>query len=219
MKIAVGLNFYQCVDELKRLIPTLHGADMIYAIDGRHDVYKADNDLSNDGSREYLQSFDNVKLYDMGGKKQTEKRSKYFIEAGKDDMHWLMVVDSDLWFMGSWTMFRKHLERESNKRPSCVRLWMPHYREFREVPFIITEVARLFKYPMFWRYYIRHSNQTFCGVTTKSVTGKDYTVFGLCSRTNKDLRHPFRATEGRDAKIRNNRNESALAKSLNELHI
>jgi len=213
MKIAVGLNFYQCVDELKRLLPTLEGADMIYAIDGRHDTYHAENELSNDGSREYLKSFGKVKLFDMGAKKQVEKRSRYFIEAGKDNMDWLIVMDSDLWFIGSWTMLRKNLKIMLDEHPSAVRLWMPHFREMPEVPYIVTQAARLFRYPMFWRYYIRHSNLTLCGVTRKPSRGDDYIVFGLCSRTNKELRKPFRAQEGRDSKIRNNRNESTLAKA------
>ncbi len=217
MKIAVGLNFYQCVDELKRLIPTIIEADVIYAIDGKYDVYNADNHLSTDGSREYLMQFPNVKIFDEPNQKQVKKRNRYFIEAGNDDCDWLLVVDSDIWFEGSWTMLRKHIQEIENT--DKVRLWMPHYRELHDVPYIVTESARLYKYPMFWRYFVRHSNLTFMGITRKPSRNADDTVFGLLSRTDKLLRKPFRAQEGRECKIRNNRNESALAKKTNHLHI
>lgn len=212
MKIGIGLSFYQCVDELKRLLPTIQGVDVIYAIDGRHDVYNAENDLSDDGSREYVKSFDNVKLFDMGGVKQVTKRCKYCIEAGKDDCDFILVMDSDMWCMGSWTMFRKHLDRMVRRKPHQTRFWMPHYREIPNTKFIITDIARVLKHPMFWRYHIRHSNLTFMGKIRRASKTSDDTVFGICTRTNKDLRKEFRRYEGQEAKIRNNRNESALAK-------
>ncbi len=154
--------------------------------------------------------FKNIKIFDETNQIQVTKRNRYFIEAGKDDCDWLLVVDSDCYFEGSWKMFRKHLAKIQDT--DKVRLWMPHYREHPDIPYIITEAARLYKWPMFWRYYLRHSNLTFMGVTRKPMRNASDTVFGLLSRTDKVLRNGFRAQEGRECKIRNNRNESALAK-------
>ena len=104
MKIGIGLIFYDDLESLKRCMPTVE-ADTIYAIDGRFKGYDTPNALSTDGSREYLQTFDNVVLIDAPDLPQFEKRNTY-LKACKEDF--LFVVDSDHLMEGDWKLFRKN---------------------------------------------------------------------------------------------------------------
>ena len=94
MKIGIGLIFYDDLESLKRCIPTIH-ADTIYAIDGRFKNFNSPNPLSTDGSREFLQSFANVKLTDVPDLEQVEKRNFYLKEC-KEDFLVLLLNDLSL---------------------------------------------------------------------------------------------------------------------------
>ena len=115
MKIGIGLIFYDDLESLKRCIPTIH-ADTIYAIDGRYKDFNSPNPLSADGSREFLQSFENVKLIDAPDLQQVEKRNIYLKECKED---FLFVVDSDHWMEGNWDSFRKELDEKVNDGNGC----------------------------------------------------------------------------------------------------
>ena len=112
MKIGVGLIFYDDLDSLKRCIPTLK-VDTIYAIDGRFKDFNAPNPLSTDGSREYLQTFDNVVLIDAPDLSEVAKRNIY-MKACKEEF--LLWVDSDHWIEGDWDSFRKEIDKKVNKK-------------------------------------------------------------------------------------------------------
>lgn len=112
MKIAAGMIFYDDLSSLKRLMPTLH-VDVIYAIDGRFRGFNSPNPLSTDGSREYLKSFENVVLVDAPDLSEVEKRNIYLRLCSEE---FLLVVDSDVWFEGSWTEFRNEINEKVNEK-------------------------------------------------------------------------------------------------------
>lgn len=110
MKVAVGLIFYDDLESLKRCLPTLD-ADTIYAIDGRFKGFNSPNLLSTDGSRKFLQSFENVNLIDAPDLEEIDKRNIYLKECKED---FLFVVDSDHWIEGDWNSFREELDKKVN---------------------------------------------------------------------------------------------------------
>lgn len=112
MKIGVGLIFYDDRKSLERCIPTID-ADTIYAIDGRFKNFNSPNPLSTDGSREYLQRFENVILMDAPDLLEVQKRNVY-LKACKEEF--LFVVDSDHWMEGNWNSFRKEIDEKVNKK-------------------------------------------------------------------------------------------------------
>jgi len=121
MKIGVGLIFFNDVKSLKKCIPTLN-VDQIYAIDGRFKNFNSPTPLSNDGSREYLEGFPNVKLIDAPDLEQVDKRNIYLKECKED---FLIVIDSDEWVEGDWTLFRNEIdEKVKEENGPCFWFWV-----------------------------------------------------------------------------------------------
>ena len=121
MKIGVGLIFYNDVESLKKCIPSLK-VDKIYAIDGRFKNFDSPQPLSDDGSRQYLKSFKNVKLIDAPDLEQVDKRNIYLKECQEE---FLIVIDSDEWVEGDWSLFRKEIDNKVKKENGpCFWFWM-----------------------------------------------------------------------------------------------
>jgi len=121
MKIGIGLIFFNDVESLKRCIPTIK-ADKIYAIDGRFKDFNAPISLSTDGSREYLENFENVKLIDGPDLEEVDKRNIYLKECQEE---FLVVIDSDEWVEGDWSQFRKEIEEKvKEENGPCYWLWV-----------------------------------------------------------------------------------------------
>ena len=112
MKIGVSIIFYNDLRSLKRCISSLK-ADTIYAIDGRFKDFNSPNPLSTDGSREFLQSVDNVVLIDAPDLSEVNKRD-IPLKACKEDF--LFIVDSDHWIKGDWNEFRKEIDEKVNEK-------------------------------------------------------------------------------------------------------
>lgn len=100
--ICVELIFYNDLESLKRCIPSIYEyIHCILAIDGRHTTYKKYNLLSDDGSREYLKSFDKIKLIDYPDY-EVEKRN---LAKQLCDTSTLLIIDSDEYVIGDWEEF------------------------------------------------------------------------------------------------------------------
>jgi len=100
--IAGGLVFYNAYEELKRCLPTLARFDRVFCIDGRYAGFDGETALSNDGSRELVQSFSNTVLLDAPDLPEFQKRQIYFNIC---DCDYLLIIDSDEWLEGDLTTF------------------------------------------------------------------------------------------------------------------
>lgn len=118
-KACVGILFYNDIDGLNRLIPSLMRIGVSYydiiAFDGPFDLFDhMGKDKSTDGSREFLEKI-GVKIIDCGICTHIEKTNKRFqgvAELGYDTM---LVVDCDEYVLGSWGDMLKHLEMCQSK--------------------------------------------------------------------------------------------------------
>lgn len=101
MKVAVGINYY---DDLHGLLYSFEAkpgfydkVDKIYLIDGR---YKDRDDMPeyNPAEMDYISGkYRKVHYVQMFNRTQIEKRNRYIEMAEKDDMDFLIVLDSDEW--------------------------------------------------------------------------------------------------------------------------
>ena len=98
--LCAGLIFFQDVTSLKRTLDSLSDFDSVIAIDGAFTAYASDNRLSNDGSRELCQQYDNVILMDGADLMQYQKRDMYLRKAEELKADQLLVIDSDEWLEG-----------------------------------------------------------------------------------------------------------------------
>lgn len=100
-KIAVGINYY---DDLHGLLYSFEAkpgfydkVDKIYLIDGK---YKGREDLPEydpDEMKNVVKEYSKVDYVKLHNKTQIEKRNMYFEMAERDDMDFLIVLDSDEW--------------------------------------------------------------------------------------------------------------------------
>ena len=102
--LTVELLFFNCLDNLKRSLPTyIDYVKEVIAIDGKHKMGEEGFDLlSTDGSREYLKSFNNVKLINKPNDFEVEKRKLVKNLCNTSD---LIIIDSDEYIEGDWEKF------------------------------------------------------------------------------------------------------------------
>lgn len=99
--IASGTCFYNDCKSLERTLESLKDKmDIMICVDGRFKHYRADTPLSNDGSRELVESYDNAVLLDVPDAYEIEKRQAYVDFCTKrfdnfQPMDYLLIVDSD----------------------------------------------------------------------------------------------------------------------------
>lgn len=97
-KIASGICFYNDCKSLERTLNSLKDkVDYMICVDGKYKHYKADSELSDDGSRELIKSYDNTILIDKPNSYEIEKRQAYVNWCGPFPMtiDFLLIVDSD----------------------------------------------------------------------------------------------------------------------------
>lgn len=75
------------------------------AIDGRYKDFDYPSDLSDDGTREVINTFFNCYLIDAGGLTEVEKRQIYFDKFNPVTYKFLLPVDADEYFYGDWQDF------------------------------------------------------------------------------------------------------------------
>jgi len=79
----------QIVDTIESMYPLV---DEIVAVDGRYIDFPGEEDYSTDGTREYLQSIDKVRLIDGAGFIEPDKRNLYLVGTNED---WYFHLDAD----------------------------------------------------------------------------------------------------------------------------
>jgi hypothetical protein len=109
---SVELLFFNCLRNLQRSLPTyIDYVDEVIAVDGKHKMGEQGfNLLSTDGSREYLQSFDKVRIIDMPNDYEVDKRK--MVKNLCNTLN-LIIIDSDSYVEGDWEEF--HLDYERKK--------------------------------------------------------------------------------------------------------
>lgn len=132
LKIAIGCIFYQCYEELKRLIDSIPKGfiDYIIAIDGIYKYNKEQNPTlpltSTDGSRDLIMYNNNkfeYNLVDLSNTTEFEKRNLYLEICQELNVDVLLIVDSDEFFIfpegvkpeDAFNTFKRNLELTINK--------------------------------------------------------------------------------------------------------
>src|SRR5215208_3259371 len=106
--IAIGLSFFEDVNCLERCLDSVLKEDealrpyvKVLAIDGKYKGYPIDHDLSEDGSRELIQQYQDkygnhrLELYDHPNLHERFKRQRYVDIAASQQIPWLLILDSD----------------------------------------------------------------------------------------------------------------------------
>lgn len=110
-KLAAGIIFYDDVKGVDRLLASIHqGVDLSICIDGKFPQFPSRSDLSTDGSREVVQSYDNTLLVDFPASEH-EKRSKYLAVCAEQGVDYLLIVDTDEYAEegADWQAFRHNM--------------------------------------------------------------------------------------------------------------
>ena len=132
MRIALLLIFYQCCNELERLLNSIppNFFDVIIAIDGIYKYMKEQHpnypDLSSDGSKDLVLSQRNIKevyLYNLPQSLEVEKRNKYLELCENLDIDVGIIFDSDEWILfpegvkpqTAFKIFKNNIETVINK--------------------------------------------------------------------------------------------------------
>lgn len=127
--IASGTCFYNDAKSLERTLESLKDkVDLMICVDGRFKHYRADTNLSNDGSRELVQSYDKAVLIDKPDTYEIEKRQAYIDYCTKrfdnfEPMDYLLIVDSDEYVV-------EYDEKKWNDELSFIKGGDNHYHQY-----------------------------------------------------------------------------------------
>lgn len=109
--IAVQLLFFNNFKSLERLIPTIYEfVDLIISVDGRHWTNKKYNEMSTDGSRELLSSYDKVILESINDY-EWKKRQRVNNLCRINGYPNMIVIDSDEYAIGNWEVFKDNWQK------------------------------------------------------------------------------------------------------------
>lgn len=185
IKIAAGIVFFDDAKGLERCLNSIHSfVDIIIAIDGKFKEFDDDHDISIDGSKEVIQSFQNAKYYSYPNLTQIEKRNKYLEIAGNQGIDFLFVIDSDEYASADRSIFRKNLEKikkdkELSEHEKCkpevygVKIFERHVEKMNSV--WERYIERLFYKPGHLRYSAIHSNLVDVNDSSRNFTTGKYT--------------------------------------------
>lgn len=104
MSFAVGCVYYNDVKSLERLLDsTTDQFDYCLMIDGRFFAHRGEP-LSTDGSRELMNSYDNIISLDLPDLTEAQKRNGYLWLCKEHNIEWLLILDSDEYVttFGDW---------------------------------------------------------------------------------------------------------------------
>jgi len=111
MRVGVGIVFFDDAKGLQRCLNSIAShVDLIIAIDGRFKDFEECYDISNDGSKEIVESFSNAKYYCFPNLSEVEKRNKYLEISHTNHIDFLIVLDSDEYAKIDDPIFRNNLE-------------------------------------------------------------------------------------------------------------
>jgi hypothetical protein len=110
-KLAAGVIMYNDVKGVSRLLESIYqGLDLIIVVDGKFPQYPGSSDLSCDGSRETVLSFDNTLLVDCPAS-EYQKRSMYLSICEQEKVDYLLILDTDEYAESGadWQAFRHNM--------------------------------------------------------------------------------------------------------------
>lgn len=203
MRVGVGIIFFDDARGLQRCLSSIEShVDLIIAIDGRFKDFEEGYDISNDGSKEVVESFSNARYYCFPNLTEIEKRNKYLEIAHAYRLDFLLVLDSDEYVKIDYTLFHNNLEAIMFQKqyldlglvqsPEVYGIKM--YDQQFEKPDIIVERhnERLFYKPGCLRYHSIHSNLIDINDNTRNFTTAKYTaeIEGITIFNDDRLRTP-----------------------------
>lgn len=122
IKLTASLMFWNEVSCLEKCLNSLEFFDEVICTDGRFIDYPGKTDLSDDGSREIVKKFPNVKLIDAIGKTLYEKANNNFKEVGKLNSDFNLILAPDCYLVGDPKKFRKKLEEIKDYDVDLIRI-------------------------------------------------------------------------------------------------
>lgn len=157
---ALGVAFFDDKLGLKRCLDSAYkGFDYMICVDGRYKWFPSKHELSTDGSREVVRSYDNAVLVSAPNLMEVKKRQVMLDACGIYKVDVLCVLDSDEYFDESadWKLFNSDLQdviiRQCEGRHNIFAIMgNPEGSE----PDRFTEYPRIWYRPENMEYYKRH---------------------------------------------------------------
>lgn len=201
MKIGVGTVFFDDAKGLQRCLNSVTSqVDLIIAIDGRFKDFEEVYDISNDGSKEVIESFSNAKYFCFPNLTEIEKRNKYLEIAHIYGLDFLIVMDSDEYASIDETLLRINLEKilfqkeyskiGQNPTPEVYGIKMFDKQYEKQEITIERYNERLLYKPGSLRYSEIHSNLIDIHDSTRNFTTAKYTseIEGIILYNDDNLR-------------------------------
>lgn len=94
-----------------RMLSSLTDFPYVFLVDGRYPDYDYHTDLSDDGTRELAEAFENVVLIDCPASDEVTKRNRYLEACREYGIEYLLIIDSDEYLIErNFTQFIKNLQ-------------------------------------------------------------------------------------------------------------
>ena len=175
--LSAGIIFYQDCKSLERTLRSLKDFDLVICVDGKFKLFDSDNELSNDGSRELVKSYNNMVLIDAPDLSEPEKRNKYMEFVSE----FLLVIDSDEWIEGDIEQFRNNLFNLPDEQVFNINAWIKAVGGHTLYP-------RLFKQPYKMRYGQTHNTLVYNNSIFRIKASPDRIVEGITIKADDSLR-------------------------------
>lgn len=180
MKLAIGIIFYNDCRSLDRALNSTKEFDKVICVDGRFKNYIGETQLSNDGSRELIQQYQNTILIDAPNLIEPDKRSTYLKLCTSD---FLIYLDSDEWVEGNINEFRDNLHKYTQQNEHIYSL--PFYSKAGGG---YSVAPRIYQRPNKIRYGQLHFSIIIDGIEYK-IRGNNWKqIKGITIHTDDDLR-------------------------------
>lgn len=116
MRLAAGIIVFNDRLSLMRTLSSLTECDYVFVVDGKFPDFDYPSQLSDDGTRDICEEFDNVILIDCPGP-EVDKRNRYLQACHDYNIDYLIPIDSDEWVIDTdWIKFRRNCEDLPNNQ-------------------------------------------------------------------------------------------------------
>lgn len=154
MKIGVCCTFYNGLEGLKRLIPSILQFDYIILNDGAWKDFQSGG-LSTDGSREYIKQFPQIFLLDNPDLMPNEKQTIHLKEAARLGCDCVILIDDDEYVTDfDRAKFEKNLSQL--RRSEQAVYWCDFY-EKHDKNYVLFQYPRIVVEPEKCEYKDRHN--------------------------------------------------------------
>lgn len=108
-KLAAGCIVFRDRLSTHRMLSTLTDCEYVFLVDGKFTDYEYHTELSDDGTRELAEAYENVVLIDCPGS-EVDKRNRYLQACREYGIDYLLIIDSDEYVIErNWNAFRRNL--------------------------------------------------------------------------------------------------------------